>query len=138
MRTFLAGFAIVSASLAMADEPPKKLSAIDLAVQTHKWDGKVVQTTAQCFYADVDEYRCAIGASGNVFVRVDFAEIEPPEIKKAIEDNCDTIQKMMTRNCSFQVTFTYMSNDWEEQNSGSVMMLIEAQDNKGTFIKAKR
>jgi hypothetical protein len=111
MRTFLAGIALLSATLALADEAPKKLSAADLAVQTHKWDGKVIQMNVQCFYADVDEYRCMIGGGAGAFVRVDFAEVEPAEIKKAMDDNCDTIEKMLTRGCSFQVTFTYMGND---------------------------
>ncbi len=53
---------------------------------THKWDSKTIQVNAQCFYADTDEYRCAVlspkglpgGLSGTV--RIDFDKISPPEI----------------------------------------------------------
>ena len=127
---------------ALAQDAPKKLTSIDLAVETHKWDGKVIQTNAQCFYADTNEYRCAVLAANGMmgvggFVRVDFAEISPPEMKKAVEDNCDTLEKMTTRACRFQIVFTYSGNDRKENNDGSVTMEIIAEDFAGAFSRSK-
>jgi len=122
---------------AMADDVPKRLSVSDLSVETQKWDEKLVQTTAHCFYADKDKYRCGIGVAGAVFVRVDFSEIEPETMKKTIEENCDTVEKMFSRPCAVQITFTYAGNDREEKMDGSIMMMIIAKDGKGALAKTK-
>lgn len=143
MRVILAGIALmIAASAAFAQDAPKRLTANDLSVETHKWDGKKIQVNAQCFYADTDEYRCAVlgpngiaGAGG--LVRVDFAAISPPEMKKAVEDNCDTIEKMITKPCRFQIVFTYSTNDRKENNNGSVTMEIVAEDFAGTFSRGR-
>jgi hypothetical protein len=97
---------------------------------------------AQCFFADTDEYRCAVLGSNGLMgdgglVRVDFAAISPVEMKKALEDNCDTIEKMVTKLCRFQIVFTYSTNDRKENNNGSVTMEIVAADFAGTFSRGR-
>ena len=134
---FAFGFVFVGNLAALVDDAPKRLTALDLAVQTHKWDGKAIQANAHCFYADTDEYRCAIGSAENVFVRIDLSNIQPDVMKKNIEDNCDTLAKMLNRACSVDITFTYQTNHPEENNSGRTTMLIEAQDGKGTLARVK-
>jgi hypothetical protein len=125
------------------DVPPKRLSADDLSVETHKWDGKSIQTVVQCFYADIDEYRCAVLASsglpftGKTTVRIDFKSIEPADMKKAVEDNCDTIGKMSTKGCRFQAVFTYEQNEREEEGDSTVRMLILAKDGFGSFSRSR-
>ena len=126
---------IFMCSTALADEPPKRLTAADLAVQTHKWDDKTIQATAKCFYADTNEYRCGVGVSGNTFVRVDFSEIEPDALKKNIEDNCDTVEKMQSRACYVSITFVYESNHREEHNDGGTTMYIVAKDGRATLAR---
>jgi hypothetical protein len=124
--------------LAWADDAPKKLSSMDLAVETRKWDGRLIQTAGQCFYADKDEYRRAIQpVRGTEMVRIDFSAIEPDAMKKVIEDNCDTIEKMTTRACAVNIVFTYESNSLREDANGTSTMFILATDNKGVFSKAK-
>ncbi|HXW19318.1 MAG TPA: hypothetical protein VEK35_02320, partial [Roseiarcus sp.] len=115
----------------------------DLAVETHKWDGKLIQSTVICFYADTDDYRCAVLSAnglpgyGTTLVRIDFSSIEPPEIKKAIEDNCDTVAKMQTKACRFQAVFTYEAFAAQENASGSRMMEIAVKDSAGVFSRTR-
>jgi hypothetical protein len=122
---------------ALAEDTPKRLTANDLSVETHKWDGKTIQATMQCFYADKDEFRCIVGASGRTGVRVDFQDIEPPSMKKAIEDKCDTVEKAASRLCRVQATFVYLGNNREEKSDGMVLMSIVPEDGKATFAPAK-
>lgn len=138
MRSAIMALALLGATSALADDAPKKLTSTDLSVETHKWDGKLIQITAQCFYADKDEYRCAVAPIAmGIFVRIDFSTIEPDSMKKAIEDSCDTIEKMPTRACAANIVFTYENNDRQDKADGSTMMTIIAVDNKGLFSKAK-
>ena len=128
MRLFLGALFAFASFAALADDAPKRLTAADLSVQTHKSDGKTIQARGQCFFADVSEYRCAIGVLGTVFVRLDLSEIEPGAMKKTIEDNCDTLDKMMGRGCAVDITFVYQGNDRNEKPDGSTVMLILAKD----------
>jgi len=142
MKTTVLIGTLVAASTALALDAPKRLTSNDLSVETHKWDGKAIQVNAQCFYADTDEYRCAVlGANGvpgaGSFVRIDFGKISPPEMKKAIEDNCDTLEKMPTRACRFQIVFTYSMYSRTENNDGSELMTIMPEDFAGTFSKVR-
>ena len=141
MRAVVVGMILAVAMPAFAQDTPKKLTSADLAVETHKWDGKQIQTIAQCFFADTDEYRCMIvGANGYIHdaVRVDFKEITPPEMKKAVEDNCDTLDKaMQSKTCRFQIAFTYSLGRSDEHLDGSRLMTILAQDFAGTFSRTR-
>ncbi len=126
-------------SVSFAQDAPKKLNATDLSVQTHKWDGKSIQTTVACFYADAEDYRCAVGGLGaaDTLVRIDVTKIDPPEMKKVVEDNCDTIEKMKTRACRFVITFTYAANDRQEKADGTIVMMILTEGNTAFFARAK-
>lgn len=138
MRLAILALALLGATAAFADDAPKKLTSMDLAVQTHKWDGKLIQTTGQCFFADKDEYRCAVAPpmeSG--MVRVDFTTIEPEAMKQLIEYNCDTLQKWATHACSVNMTFTYEAAERKDNANGTTTMYILATENKGVFSKAK-
>ncbi|MGD0188896.1 MAG: hypothetical protein ABSC25_27145 [Roseiarcus sp.] len=138
MRSIILALALLGATAALADDTPKKLTSMDLSVETHKWDGKLIQITAQCFYADKDEYRCAVmPLMAGMLVRVDFSSIEPETMKTLIENNCDTIEMMTTRPCTVNIVFTYESNDRQEEANGSTLMRIIATDNKGVFSKGK-
>jgi len=138
MRIVTLMLALLGATSAFADDAPKRLTSSDLAVETHKWDGKLIETTGQCFFADKDEYRCAISPmQGSELVRIDFTTIEPDAMKIAIEDNCDTITKMTTRACAVNIVFTYESNNLEEQTNGTTTMFILAAENKGVFSRAR-
>jgi hypothetical protein len=79
-----------------------KVSSRDLGVQTHKWDGKIVQARLNCFYADVGDYRCT-GPNA----RVDFALILPESAGGSIDRNCDTIEKSQRAACKKTVRFIY-------------------------------
>lgn len=139
MRIILVGIFLAISIPALAQDAPKKLTANDLEVETHKWDGKLIQTIAQCFFADVDEYRClALRPNGMVGeARIDFRTIQPPEIKKFVEDNCDTVEKTFTRSCRFQINFTYSGIHTEEHSDGSRLAAITAKDSSGTFARLR-
>ena len=51
MRTICAGIApTLVAHASFAQDAPKRPTGDDLFVQTHKWDGKKLQTNVECFY----------------------------------------------------------------------------------------
>jgi hypothetical protein len=132
MRCSWIGFLLLALGPALAEDAPKRLTP-------SKWDGKRIQTGAHCFYADKDEYRCMVGiVSGAELVRIDFSEIEPESMKKSIEDNCDTIEKMVLRPCSVTVIFTYAGNGRQESLNGRTTMFILAEDGKATMAQAAR
>ena len=140
MRTICAGIALTFAAQAsFAQDAPKRLTANDLAVQTHKWDGRKIQANAHCFYADKEDYRCAILGPNNQLphnmVRIDFTTISPPELKKTVEDSCDTTDQMFTNACRFQILFTYSSNARRESNGGTVTTSIIPEDQEGEFSR---
>ena len=117
-------------NLAAADDV-KKLSAGDLAVQTHKWDGKMVESQFQCFYADKDEFRC-MGGFGEV--RVDFSSLNPPDLKSKIENNCDTIKALRSKSCKVTIRFEYDGFDTLDNNGGTTMHVVIPKFGSGQII----
>jgi len=131
MKHFLAAALILAPVVAHADDV-KKLSGDDLGVQTHKWDGKTIETTGFCFYADVNEYRClAKGRIGGA--RIDFSKLEPASEKKRIEDNCDQLAKMLTKTCAVRLQFVYEGFDTHMVGTDLVRVVL-AKDGAGTII----
>lgn len=112
----------------------KVLEPVDLAVQTHKWDGKIIQTTANCFYADAREYRC-IPASGS---RIDFSFVGPQPARDYVEKNCDTLQGSLSRRCRFLIRFTY--EGYSQMEVGGLLghqTTISAEDGIGVLQPPK-
>lgn len=133
-RYALAFFGLAFASNALAAEDSvKKLTAMDLAVQTHKWDGKKIEVQLRCFYADKDEYRCATGMGA----RVDFTKISNEAGKDFLDENCDTLAKVASRNCMVTVRFTYSGNSREASGSGQQMTVVQAEDDTGEIVPNK-
>ncbi len=131
MKTFFRALILFSlAPFAASAEDVTKFSGFDLAVQTHKWDGKTVETTAMCFYADVNEYRC--GSPNGA--RIDFNTLEPEAARKSIEANCDTIQKMLRPACKVRIHFIYESYDVLTNGGGQETHIVIAKDNAGTIV----
>jgi hypothetical protein len=126
------GAAIVSSSITAAAEDLKTLTAADLAVQTHKWEGKRVETRMSCFYADKDEFRC-VGSRA----RVDFTEITNADGRKFLEENCDTIAKSGRPRCTVTIRFVYESNERVETGVLPITY-VKAEDNKGEVLPSKR
>lgn len=109
-----------------------RLSPIDLAAQTHKWDGKTIETTIRCFYADMNEFRC----TGHLAqMRIDFADLQPDSARAAIERNCDTVLKAMSRKCMVTLRFIYLGFTEQETNRSNTLTVILAKDNLGTIVK---
>lgn len=131
MKSLIFASALLSLApfAALADDVTK-LSGIDLAVQTHKWEGKTVETTAFCFYADVNEFRC--GSPNGA--RIDFSALEPEAARKSIESNCDTIQKMLRPACKVRIRFVYESYDTLPNSGGEETHVVIAKDNAGTIV----
>ncbi|HLW92112.1 MAG TPA: hypothetical protein VKS78_12555 [Roseiarcus sp.] len=137
-RTLGSVLAFTLSSVAIAQDAPKRLAASDLSVETHEWDGKSIQTTVQCVYLGANDYKCAVvPITGNGLVRMDFSSVDPPEMKKVIEENCDTVEKMTTKACRFQVEFIYELNDRQKNADGSTTMRIGAKDDAGAFSPTK-
>jgi len=134
-----------NANLTESTEPQKKPSLLqsrdvvrlagnDLAVQTHKWDGKIIETKAHCFYADINEYRCMAGTLATA--RIDFSSIEPDDALANIERNCDTIEKMGGKKCFVTIRFTYES--FKEIDMGGLygkMTMILAKNAEGAIVR---
>jgi len=63
--------------------------------------------------------------------------IEPEAMKSAIEANCDTVEKMVTRACAVNVIFTYQRSNPEEETEGMTAIQIVAAGDRGTLVKAR-
>lgn len=108
----------------------RRVSPEDLRVETHKWDGKVIETKVNCFYADVNEFRCVANN-----LRVDFSEVIPNQAQAFLEKECDTIQKASRKACSVFVRFKYSSYERKDSNNiYGATTLIGAVDDLG-FVK---
>jgi len=119
---------VLCANSSFAQEA-KALSSADLAVQTSKWEGRLVEATFRCFYADKDEFRCIAGRA-----RVDFSEIVPAEARAELENKCDTIEGAARRpECSVKVRFTYEGSDIQQSGISS-LTVVSAKDGKGEII----
>ena len=129
MRRLVFVLALLSAATARADDVVR-VGMADLAVQTHKWDGKTIETTAYCFYTDVNEFRCIYPHGA----RVDFVELEPDDLRGRIEKNCDTVGKAFTRACLVKFRFVYDHFDTLTGDDGSVIHVVAAKDDEGTLL----
>ncbi len=109
----------------------RKIAASELAVQTHKWDGDIIETTMRCFYADVNEFRCVAGARA----RVDFIRLDPPEEQHRVQKACDTQAALLSDRCNFTIRFVY--DGFETMDIGGIMgksTLILARDHSGMIM----
>lgn len=132
MRKWIAAALFLAPVAAHADEV-KKLTGADLSVQTHKWEGKTVETTGYCFYADKDDYRCHAGTTIDG-PRVDFTKIEPEAARKKLEDNCDTLAKMFTNKCLVHFQFVYEKFDEMEHPGRDATPIVIPKDGIATIV----
>ena len=108
MKNVIVALVAVTAVPAFAQDL-KALTAADLAVQTHRWEGKLIETTLNCFYADKLDYRCY---DNNSFarVRVDFQYFNP-DGEEFLQKKCDRIEIANTNSCRVIITFAYENFD---------------------------
>lgn len=125
-----AAFLAAMCAQAKADEIVK-LGPADLGVQTHKWEGKTIETTAYCFYADVHEYRCASPGGP----RLDFDTLEPDMAKDSIEAHCGTLASAFSAACKVKIRFVYGQFDKMKNDDGTSLSVILVKDGKGTIVK---
>jgi len=85
------------------------LKATDLAVHTHKWEGRLVQTTLNCFYADKYDYRC-YDTKSFARVRVDFQTFDS-DGEAFLQKRCDRAEIADTSACLVTIVFIYQSFD---------------------------
>jgi hypothetical protein len=126
------GIAIIATSAAASDDA-KVLKPSDLAVETSKWDGRVVETTLNCFYADRNEFRCLDAMSGGV--RVDFREFDT-DGQAYLEKNCDEIDKISSPRCRVTIRFTYASHSRME--GGGLLghiTVVAAENDVGIIVR---
>lgn len=112
----------------------KRLAPTDLAVETHKWEGKVVETTLNCLYADAADFRC-FDTRGLARVRVDFNSFNDAG-SGYLQLRCDTSSAADTRACLVKLRFIYESS--HRQDVGGllgVMLFIEPRDGYGEIVR---
>jgi hypothetical protein len=62
----------------------------------------------RCYYADVGDYRCASLRGVAIFA----GNLTPEKLRKQIEDECDTVDKMLrSSKCSFALRINYDADD---------------------------
>lgn len=113
-------------------EEVKKLTSLDLAIQTHRWDGKIVESRFQCLYADKNEFRCLGGFAA---VRVDFSTLEPAAIRKKIENTCDTHATFILRRCAFTIQFSYGSFEALTKDNGAILHVVNPVMGYGLIVQ---
>ena len=125
----------VSSSIAFAwDDTAKKVKGVDLAVQSHKYDGRLIQTTAYCFLADKEDVRClaAFGA------RIDFSVVKGDGMSDYLFDKCDSIDNLGQAKCQFDIQFTYTGFASRDTGGGSQLTFVLPADNTGEFRRHKK
>ncbi|SOC84799.1 hypothetical protein SAMN05421890_3290 [Ensifer adhaerens] len=126
---------ILSATTAVAwDNAAKKVKGNDLAVETHKYDGRLIQTTANCFLADKDDIRCLAGFGA----RIDFSTVTGEGMSNYLFDKCDTIENLPKNICRFDIQFTYSGFSSQPTSNGSSMTVIDAADRTAEFRRYKK
>ena len=121
----------------LSGRPDKVLSPSDLVIQTHKWDGKTVETSLNCIFADNNDFRCVdLIAFSNI--RIDFQSFDT-EGQKYLEDKCDTRTKSNSLACRITIRFLY--NSFSELEVGGLtgkLTTIRPQDGVGRIVRHGR
>lgn len=127
---FLLFLFLLNGSALAWDEKAKIVSGGNLAVQTHKYEGKLIQTSLHCFYADVHDIRCLTNMGT---ARVDFMSVSDTEVEDALLSNCDDIETAFLKpHCHFDVQFVY--GGFLELNDGiTKTMLVVPKMGTGQF-----
>jgi hypothetical protein len=117
--------AAMLAAPAVADEA-KQIKPADLAVAPAKYIGKPIQIGGmQCFYANVDEYRCFAPSIPAVTV---FSEtIEPADMKRMLEEKCGEFDKATSKACRFTIRFTPQTHGRDVVSLGIQRTVVGAQ-----------
>jgi hypothetical protein len=106
----------------------------ELRERTHRWDGRTVETTVNCFHADIGEYRCTAGRHASI----DFSDLEPYEARENLEKNCGTLEKSFSDQCTVTIRFIFESFDEMEIGASGRLTLVRARDDRGMVIASKR
>jgi hypothetical protein len=131
-RIFAAAIVVALTQPSFADDI-KRVSGADLSVQTHKWDGKTIETSGYCFYSDVGDYRCLAGDPA-ASARIDFKQIEPDSAREAVESHCDTLEKLISRSCRFRFRFIYDGFGELPGGGGDIIHVVIPKDGLGTIL----
>jgi hypothetical protein len=151
VRKLLTGSLVLALALASAAEAGEKNIIIDqlsvaggemsptipqgdLGVQTHKWEGKIVQTRLACFFADDSDMRCLDGNVG----RIDFTTIGPEPAKKFLQANCNSLASLNSPACRVTVRFLYVR--FKEADLGGAIgtiTVVQALQDTGFIVGRK-
>jgi hypothetical protein len=105
----------------------------ELREQTHKWDGRTVETTANCFHADKGAFRCMAGGRASI----DFSELEPYDARDDLEKNCDTLERAFSDRCTVTIRFIYESFEEMEIGASGRVTLVRARDDLARKIHGR-
>jgi hypothetical protein len=131
--TFLAVILTVSSAVAW-DNTAKKVKGNDLGVESHKYDGHLIQTTVNCFLADKEDIRCLAGFGA----RIDFSSVTGDGMSDYLFDKCDSIDNLPKNICKFEIQFTYVGFSSQTTSTGSSMTVIEPSGGTAEFRRYKK
>jgi len=103
--------AAIAASLTAAHAEFKAVAASELGIGSGKYLNRDLEVPSmRCYYADVADYRCITGPGG-AFVSVFASNLTPENLRKQVEDECDTLEKTRRSVCSFTLRINYNADD---------------------------
>ncbi|NBJ13202.1 hypothetical protein [Microvirga arsenatis] len=90
----------------------KIIDAEDVAVSPRKYDGQKVKLLGlQCYYADVDDFRCVTSTPAVIFAQ----KVEPVPARLWLQDNCHQIRTALSSDkCRMSVRFVLDVEDIKE------------------------
>lgn len=112
----------------------RQIDGRDLAIQSHKWDGSVIEIVVNCIYADASEFRCVADNA-----RVDFEKFYPEALEESLIQDCDTVEKSVSQKCSKRIRFIY--DGFGEADVGGLIgktTIVRALNNVGLLSGRKK
>ncbi len=108
MLKVLAIIAFLAPLAAAAGVSPITVEPSELAMPSHKYDGKMIRVhRVHCYYGDVHEFRCTGLSQTNPFA-IFGDDVEDRTSRNWIEAKCNSILKALrSKDCLSTITFVY-------------------------------
>lgn len=121
---------------AKIDTSYKAVDLADLGIGSRKYSGRNLEVRGiRCYYAEVEDYRCTGSEAVSVFAK----NVEPPEARKWLEENCDQVRVALSSpSCRVTLRFHYEASMTEQDIISGYQRRTVISPNTVTVILPKK